>query len=293
MPQGVDSIIIRELADRHCDQTKYRRPLKVNNVPSRWLDLTGFTKRCGDDRMSAQPRPDRSVLLKEFRNVLVDEWPERVSMETILGDAGLDARRYIVDALRADDRWAQAIRRIDRDNKLIKLIIVVREYFDQENIAIEQLYAAEHADGAPATVTQELDDPAAVTSGPPSADRIFISYRRDDTAYPAGWLYDKLVDHFGQAQVFKDIDSILLGDDFVEKITTAVGSCAVLLALIGNRWLTVTDNTGRRCFPDDPWETLCERRLKRHCNVMSVSSRFWLEVRGCPMPPSCHPAWPS
>lgn len=40
LPQGVDSIIIRELADRHCDQTKYQRPLKVNNVPSRWLDLT-------------------------------------------------------------------------------------------------------------------------------------------------------------------------------------------------------------------------------------------------------------
>jgi hypothetical protein len=44
-------------------------------------------------------------------------------------------------------------------------------------------------------------------SDPPAAGRIFISYRREETAYPAGWLYDRLVEHFGQDQVFKDVDS--------------------------------------------------------------------------------------
>jgi hypothetical protein len=36
-------------------------------------------------------------------------------------------------------------------------------------------------------------------AGPISAasGRIFISYRREETAYPAGWLYDRLADHFG------------------------------------------------------------------------------------------------
>jgi hypothetical protein len=85
-----------------------------------------------------------------------------------------------------------------------------------------------------------------VTSG-----RIFISYRRDETAYPAGWLYDRLTAHFGHGQVFKDIDSIQLGDDFVEVITRAVSSCDVLLALIGNEWLTMTDEHGCRRL-DDP-----------------------------------------
>ena len=56
-----------------------------------------------------------------------------------------------------------------------------------------------------------------------TSGRIFISYRRDETAYPAGWLYDRLSGHFGHGQVFKDIDSIQLGDDFVEVITRAVG----------------------------------------------------------------------
>ena len=36
--------------------------------------------------------------------------------------------------------------------------------------------------------------------------------------------------------MFKDVDSIELGDDFVEVITSAVGSCDVLLALIGEQW---------------------------------------------------------
>ena len=60
---------------------------------------------------------------------------------------------------------------------------------------------------------------------PAAPGRIFISSRREDTAYPAGWLYDRLADRYGGRQVFKDVDSIELGDNFVEVITSAVGSC--------------------------------------------------------------------
>ena len=81
-----------------------------------------------------------------------------------------------------------------------------------------------------------------MAASPPQVPaRIFISYRREDTAYPAGWLFDRLADRFGGGQVFKDVDSIELGDDFVEVITRAVGSCDVLLALIGDQWLTITE----------------------------------------------------
>jgi hypothetical protein len=34
--------------------------------------------------------------------------------------------------------------------------------------------------------------------------------------------------------------------DFVEVIEQAVGSCDALIALIGNQWLTITDDSGRR-----------------------------------------------
>ena len=86
---------------------------------------------------------------------------------------------------------------------------------------------------------------AMVESAAGSTGRIFISYRREETAYPAGWLFDRLAQHFGPAQIFKDVDSIQLGDDFVQVINSAVGSCDVLLALIGDQWLTITDSHGR------------------------------------------------
>ena len=80
----------------------------------------------------------------------------------------------------------------------------------------------------------------------PSSLKIFISYRRDDSAGYAGRLFDNLSAHFGKDQIFMDIDRIEPGEDFVQVIETAVGSCDVLIALIGRHWLTVTDGTVRR-----------------------------------------------
>jgi hypothetical protein len=81
--------------------------------------------------------------------------------------------------------------------------------------------------------------------------QIFISYRRPETAWPANWLYQQLAEHYGNSQVFMDVATIEPGDDFVAAITTAVKSCDVLLALIGDRWLTITDSEGQRRI-DDP-----------------------------------------
>ena len=102
--------------------------------------------------------------------------------------------------------------------------------------------------------------------------RIFISYRRDETAYSAGWLFDRLASHFGKGQVFKDVDSIEPGDDFVEVISAAVGSCDVLLALIGDRWLTITGEDGRRCLDnaDDFVRVEIEAALTRNVRVIPI-----------------------
>jgi hypothetical protein len=105
-----------------------------------------------------------------------------------------------------------------------------------------------------------------------STGRIFISYRRDESAYPAGWLYDRLADHYDGGQVFKDVDSIKLGDDFVEVITRAVGSCDVLLALIGEQWLTITDAQGRRRLDDsnDFVRLEIEAALARNVRIIPI-----------------------
>jgi hypothetical protein len=80
---------------------------------------------------------------------------------------------------------------------------------------------------------------------------IFISYRRDDTAGYAGWLYERLSARFGAERVFMDVDSIEPGFDFVEIVQETVGKSGAVVALMGPQWLTVTDLTGRRRL-DDP-----------------------------------------
>ena len=80
---------------------------------------------------------------------------------------------------------------------------------------------------------------------------IFVSYRRDDAAGWAGRLSADLREGLRGAAVFMDIDAIPPGVPYDDYIAQAVGSCDVLIALIGPRWLTVTDKAGRRRL-DDP-----------------------------------------
>jgi len=79
---------------------------------------------------------------------------------------------------------------------------------------------------------------------------IFISYRREDSAYAAGRLYDRLGLHFGSDRVFMDIDTIGLGEDFVQVIENAVASCDVLVCIIGKQWLKATSSTGQKRLED-------------------------------------------
>jgi ankyrin repeat protein len=82
--------------------------------------------------------------------------------------------------------------------------------------------------------------------------RIFISYRRDDTAGHAGRLFDRLAQRFGKSRVYRDLDSIDAGADFLETIRAQVRESDVLLALIGPRWITAADVNGHwRLASDD------------------------------------------
>ena len=80
---------------------------------------------------------------------------------------------------------------------------------------------------------------------------IFISYRREDSDYIAGRLHDRLTAHFGMDRIFRDIDTMGPGVEFPTRIEQALNSCTALVALIGTKWLAVTDPSGRRRL-DDP-----------------------------------------
>ncbi len=101
---------------------------------------------------------------------------------------------------------------------------------------------------------------------------IFVSYRRQDSDHLAGRLYDRLVDRFGEGQVFMDVDTIEPGLDFAEEVTRAVAACQVLVAVIGPAWLTATDGRGRRRLdnPGDFVRLEIETALTRGVRVIPV-----------------------
>ena len=76
--------------------------------------------------------------------------------------------------------------------------------------------------------------------------RIFISYRREDSDFLVSRLVDELRKHFPTEQVFQDIGSIDPGADFVEALEKGLSTAAVMLAVIGQHWLSTTDKQGRR-----------------------------------------------
>ncbi len=80
----------------------------------------------------------------------------------------------------------------------------------------------------------------------PQKGRIFISYRRADTSFAAGRIYDRLIARFGDEAVFMDVDTIDAGVDFVKVLEESVQSCDVLVALIGKQWLIAKDTDGGR-----------------------------------------------
>lgn len=75
---------------------------------------------------------------------------------------------------------------------------------------------------------------------------IFISYRREETAYLAATIADKLANKLGKGSVFLDIDNIPMGVDFRKHLGNAISRADLVLVLIGESWLTCTDLDGSR-----------------------------------------------
>jgi TIR domain len=102
--------------------------------------------------------------------------------------------------------------------------------------------------------------------------RIFISYRREDSAGYTGRLYDHLATYFGEKDLFMDIDTIRPGQDFVTAIEYAISQCDAVLAVIGKQWLTLTASDGvRRIDKADDFVRLeIESALRRNVLVIPV-----------------------
>jgi hypothetical protein len=104
------------------------------------------------------------------------------------------------------------------------------------------------------------------------SSKIYISYRRDDASAWAGRLYEFLLKHFSRKEIFMGVDSIEMGLDFVKTFEEVVGSCDVLITIIGAHWLTCTDGQGERRLdnPEDFARMEIASALRRNIRVIPV-----------------------
>lgn len=101
--------------------------------------------------------------------------------------------------------------------------------------------------------------------------RIFVSYRREDSAANARLLYERLSDKFGASRVFMDVEDIDPGDEWKRRLDAEIERATHVLVLMGPRWLSAADATGRRL--DNPqdnvrWEV--SESLRRGKRVIPV-----------------------
>jgi hypothetical protein len=102
--------------------------------------------------------------------------------------------------------------------------------------------------------------------------RIFLSYRRSDSAGWAGRLHDSLGRLLPSMPVFMDVESIPPGADFKQFIADKVSRCSLLIALIGPQWSDARDEEGHRRLdsPEDFTRIEVESALKSGIWVIPV-----------------------
>lgn len=100
--------------------------------------------------------------------------------------------------------------------------------------------------------------------------KVFVCYRREDTAGHAGRLYDRLNLRF-PGRVFMDVAGIGLGTRWAQVIEQTLESCEVVLLLIGRRWLErLSDGPRRIDDPDDPLRAEVTTALRLQRRIVPV-----------------------
>ncbi|MEM6270604.1 MAG: toll/interleukin-1 receptor domain-containing protein [Bacteroidota bacterium] len=119
------------------------------------------------------------------------------------------------------------------------------------------------------------------------SSKIFISYRRADSADFTVALYNELVKYFGTAAVFKDINKIPPGMDFSEVLEQALDDSVVVLVLIGPTWIS---ESGHRLFQEHDWvRQEIVRSLERDLRVVPVLLNGADLPQRKQLPPDLHP----
>jgi hypothetical protein len=108
--------------------------------------------------------------------------------------------------------------------------------------------------------------------------KVAISYRRDDSAAITGRIFDRLSARLGRESVFRDIDSIPVGENFEKKIEYVLSQCLVFIAVVGPDWCGRQRRTYRIKQGDDFVRMEVETALARGIAIIPVL------VEGASMP---------
>jgi TIR domain len=101
---------------------------------------------------------------------------------------------------------------------------------------------------------------------------VFICYRREENAFAARAIHDRIMQRLERENVFLDVDNIDLGVDWSSVLTERVGACDALVAVIGRSWVSNADKDGLRRI-DDPNDFVrieIEAALQRNVRVIPV-----------------------
>jgi serine/threonine protein kinase len=85
-------------------------------------------------------------------------------------------------------------------------------------------------------------------SSTPRGEKVFLSYRREDSSHFSGRLLDFLEMRLGAGSVFFDVESIPAGMDFWDYIKATLQQCAVLVVIIGPEWVDLLKRRQRRWY---------------------------------------------
>jgi hypothetical protein len=104
------------------------------------------------------------------------------------------------------------------------------------------------------------------------AEKIFISYRRDDSKGETRSIYQWLERTFGQHRLFMDVDTIESGENFRNVLDKALLDCKAMLVVIGRHWLSLPGGDGKPRLesPDDFVNVEVASALKRGVPLIPV-----------------------
>ncbi len=112
--------------------------------------------------------------------------------------------------------------------------------------------------------------------------KVFISYRRDDSAGTTGRIYDRLIQRFGRDSIYMDVAAIPLGVDFEAHIRHELAECVAQVVIIGPRWLDIRDSAGVRRL-DSAVDYV---RMEVELGLRSGIAVIPLFIDGAAMPPA-------